>query len=50
MLITADRHGSKELRAVALGKLRADRNMNILNEEGFRQRMKKAKNNLFNDL
>ena len=48
MLITADRHGSKELRAVALGKLRADRN--ILNEEGFRQRMKKAKNNLFNDL
>ena len=53
MLITADRHDSKELRAVALDKLRADRN--IINEGGFRKRMKKAENkdlvfNLFNDL
>lgn len=38
----ADRHDSKELVAVALGKLRADRN--ILNEKGFRQRMSTAEN------
>ena len=36
MLITADRHDSKELRALALDKLRTDRN--ILNEKGFRTR------------
>ena len=53
MLIAADRHNSKELRAVALEKLRADRK--ILNEDGFRTRMKKADNKdlifgLFNDL
>ena len=53
MLIAAERHNSKELRAVALNKLRADRN--ILNEKGFRQRMTMAENNnlifdLINDL
>ena len=42
MLIAADRHNSKELRAVAMDKLRANRN--ILNEKGFRERMKKAGN------
>ena len=53
MLIAAERHNSKELRAVALDKLRADRN--IIKEAGFRQRMKKAPNvdlilDLVNDL
>ena len=53
MLIAADKHSSKELRAVALEKLRADRK--IIKEEGFRERMKKAKNmdlllDLVNDL
>lgn len=53
MLITADRHNSRELRAVAMDKLRANRN--ILKEAGFRKRMKKAENqdllfDLFNDL
>ena len=40
MLITADRHNSRELRAVALDKLRADRN--ILNEAGFKERLNAA--------
>ena len=40
MLIAADRHDSKELRAVAMDRLRANRD--ILNEKGFRQRMRKA--------
>ena len=53
MLIAAEKHNSKELRAVALEKLRADRK--IIKEEGFRERMKKAKNmdlllDLVNDL
>ena len=52
MLITADRHNSKELRAVALDKLRADRN--ILNEAGFKERLNAANIDviigLFNDL
>ena len=53
LLIAADLHGSTELRTVALDKLRADRN--IINEEGFRGRMMKAKNkhlifDLINDL
>ena len=53
MLITADRHNSKELRDVALDKLRAKRS--IINEDGFRKRMKEAENmdilfDLFNDL
>ena len=49
MLITADRHKSRELRAVALDKLRADRS--IMKEAGFRQRMMMAENkNLIFDL
>ena len=53
LLIAADRHDSKELRAVAMDKLRA--NKNILNEKGFRERMKKAQNmdllfDIFKDL
>ena len=53
LLIAADRYDSKELRAVALDKLRA--NKNILNEKGFRERMKKAQNmdllfDIFKDL
>ena len=49
MLITADRHKSKELRAVALEKLRADRS--IMKTDGFRQRMMMAENkNLIFDL
>ena len=53
MIITAHRYNSKELRAVAMDKLRADKN--ILNEAGFRKRMKKAEDvdlifDLFNDL
>ena len=49
MLITADRHKSKELRAVALEKLRADRS--IMKADGFRQRMMMAENkNLIFDL
>ena len=42
MLIAAHRYNSKELRALALNKLRADRN--ILKEAGFRQRMKETEN------
>ena len=53
MLITADKHNSKELRTLALDKLRADRN--IIKGAGFRQRMKEAPNvdlllDLVNDL
>ena len=49
MLITADRHNSRELRAVALDKLRADRS--IMKQDGFRQRMMMAENkNLIFDL
>ena len=48
MLITADRYDSKELRAVAMDKLRANRN--ILNEKGFRKRMTKAENNIVFDI
>ena len=53
MLIAADRHNSKELKDVALDKLRANRD--IFKEDGFRTRMKKADNkdllfDLFNDL
>ena len=53
MLIAADKHNSKELRAVALEKLRANRD--IIKEDGFRERMMKSGNkdlifNLFNDL
>ena len=53
MLITADRHNSKELRDVALDKLRAKRS--IINEDGFKKRMMKAENkhlvfDLINDL
>ena len=53
MLITADRYNSKELRDVAMDKLRADKN--IVNEKGFRERMAQAENkdlvfDLFKDL
>ena len=49
MVITADRYNSKELRDVALNKLRANRD--IMNEAGFRQRMMMAENkNLIFDL
>ena len=53
MLITADRYNSRELRAVALSKLRADRT--IIKEAGFMERMMKAENkniifDLVNDL
>ena len=48
MLITADRHDSKELRAVAMDKLRA--NKNILNEKGFRERMAQAESSFVFDL
>ena len=48
MVITADRYNSKELRAVAMDKLKADKN--ILKEAGFRKRMKKAKKDLIFDL
>ena len=42
MFISAERHNSKKLRALAMDKLRADKN--ILKEDGFRKRMKKAEN------
>ena len=53
MLISAERHNSKELRAVAMDKLRA--NKNIIKEAGFRKRMKETQNmdllfDIFNDL
>ena len=53
MFISAERHNSKKLRALAMDKLRADKN--ILNEKGFKQRMKEAQNidllfGIFNDL
>ena len=53
MLISAERHNSKELRAVAMDKLRA--NKNIIKEAGFRNRMKETQNmdllfDIFNDL
>ena len=53
MLIAADRHNSEGLRAVAMDKLRANRN--IIKEAGFKQRMKEGQNmdllfNIFNDL
>ena len=53
MLIAADRHGSEDLKNVALDKIRADRE--VLNDEGFRKKMKEAENkdllfDVFNDL
>ena len=42
MLITAVRHNCKELRDVALDKLRA--NTSILKQDGFRKWLKKAEN------
>ena len=53
MLIAADRHGSQDLKNVALDKIRADRE--ILNDKGFRKKMQEAENkdllvDLFNDL
>ena len=53
MLIAADRHGSQDLKNVALDKIRADRE--VLNDEGFRKKMKEAENkdllfDVFNDL
>ena len=53
MLIAADRHNSEGLRAVAMDKLRANRN--IIKEAAFKQRMKEGQNmdllfNIFNDL
>ena len=40
MLIAADRHGSKDLKNLALDKIRADRE--IFNDEGFRRKMQEA--------
>ena len=41
-IYACDRYKSKELRAVAMDKLRADRN--IITEDGFKRKMKKASN------
>ena len=53
MLIAADRHGSKDLKNLALDKIRADRR--ILHDKEFRKRMQEAEDkdllvDLFNDL
>ena len=53
MLIAADRNGSQDLKNLALDKIRADRE--VLNDEGFRKKMKEAENkdllfDVFNDL
>ena len=52
LLISANRHGAKDLREVAYKKIRAKRE--LCKEEGFRKKMKKADQSimidLFNDL
>ena len=53
LLISADRHDSKDLKNVALDKLRADRE--IINDKGFRKKLQNTENknilfDLFNEL
>ena len=40
MLIASDQHSSKDLKNLALDKIRADRE--IFNDEGFRRKMQEA--------
>ena len=53
LLISADRHDSKDLKNVALDKIRADRE--IINDKGFRKKLQNTENknilfDLFNEL
>ena len=53
LLITAIKHGDKDMRALVLDSIRADRN--ILNDQEFRERMNETGDpnivfDLFNDL
>ena len=53
LLISADRHDSKDLKTVALDKIRADRE--IINDKGFRKKLQNTENknilfDLFNEL
>ena len=48
LLIAAQRHGAEDLRKIALGKIRANRE--IFNDPGFRKEMEKVPNTIMMDL